>query len=61
MGLWAKCPFFPLPPSRRVGEAHPGRRRRPSPATQGTTLARVRGKRERGPWETQSPSQFVQR
>ena len=61
MGFWAKSPFFPLPPSRRAGEACPGRRRRPSPATQGTTVARGREKREMGPWETQSPSQFVQR
>ena len=53
-GLKGKIVLHPLPLDAEQ-ERGAGRRRWPSPAAQGTAAAGIRGKRERGPREIESP------
>jgi len=53
-GLKGKIALHPLPLNAEQGRGA-GRRRWPSPAAQGMAAAGIRGKRERGPREIESP------
>ena len=57
-GLRAKWPLFPPSSRRRAGEGRLGRRRRPSPAAQGTAATGIRGEREREACGVDSPLDF---